>query len=135
MTHWPQCTERWVDMAQWPTDPNPWRWFVAFRLLMETWHFTFSHFKIAVYTTHWLLLGRRCFNFQLLKEMFQLSTPIVIAYIDFWVKIFRGYWWCRLRIVFWNFLKYVWTKKYVGMCIMLFKMWKYEFELTHQIGP
>ena len=32
-------------------------------------------------------------------------------------------------------MKYVWVKKCMEKCIILFKMWKCEFELTHQTSP
>ena len=40
-----------------------------------------------------------------------------------------------LRNVVCNFLKYVWMKKCVKICVMLFKMWTCEFEIDDQTGP
>ena len=39
------------------------------------------------------------------------------------------------ELLFVIFLKYMWVKKCMKMCVILFKMWKCEFELTHQTGP
>ena len=33
------------------------------------------------------------------------------------------------------FLKYVWMKKYMKMCVILFKNWKYIAKIFYQTGP
>ena len=33
------------------------------------------------------------------------------------------------------FLIYVWVKKYIKICVKLFKIWKYEFKIEYQTGP
>ena len=43
--------------------------------------------------------------------------------------------WELLFGVFYSFLKYVWVKKCMKMCVMLFKMWKLLFELGGQTVP
>ena len=43
--------------------------------------------------------------------------------------------WELLFRVFLNFLKYVWMKICVKMCVMLFKMWKLLFKLNDQTVP
>ena len=40
-----------------------------------------------------------------------------------------------LRKVVYSFLKYVWMEKCVEICVILFKMWKSEFEIDDQTDP
>ena len=44
--------------------------------------------------------------------------------------VFGGVVWVMLFVVFCNFLEYMWVKKCVEICVILFKMWKCEFKLS-----
>ena len=50
-------------------------------------------------------------------------------------EVFGRIVWELLFRVFLNFLKYVWMKICVKMCVMLFKMWKLLFKLNDQTVP
>ena len=45
-----------------------------------------------------------------------------------------GVWESSLSYVVWVFLIYVWVKKCVEMCVMLFKMCSFVFEMACQTG-
>ena len=66
-----------------------------------------------------------CFSFTLLYPRRQRFFLQIWDYKSL-VKEFEN--------VIYNFLKYVYIKKWIKICIMLFKNWKWMFKISYQIG-
>ena len=61
-----------------------------------------------------------------------MDTPWTIEHV---IQSSKPVWYVCLNNSFQFFWKYVRMKKYVEMCVTLFKNWKYVFKMMYQTAP
>ena len=67
-----------------------------------------------------------------------LVRPCFFFFFHQIIQVFKTLMWClrdSLSYVVWVFLIYLWVKKFVKICVMLFKMCSFVFETICQTGP